>query len=613
MFSNIESVLMVLKFRHDRVTLYPHQVNGSEWLRLGSFGILAAEMGTGKTYTILDCIAQLDTEIYNQTDTGGNYLLLVPKALLSQIEGEVSKVLEIVSENRPLINIYHGNHKSLINAKITISTYHTFLNAYMNGIKFPLFDIVMVDECHVLRNHKTQMYTKMHKFMKTGLSRGASAYGLTGTPFVNKCQDMVNQVRLFGLVDPEFDIGDVNDINDYFYYVKKWDVLKSLPPIKQRKVIVDLNKAEIKINHAICLDFANYLQDVLLADRRPNMSFILSQITALIKTTSYAPKVFDNNAIQKFGASSKILVLKSLLTGHIDLDRQVVIFTKFRVSTQAIAYYLNKWDITVECYNGEGGQLDSFRNGDFKVLVATIQSASVGLNLQNANNVIMFDQWWNEAITRQAIDRCHRIGQTHEVNVYHLLARNTIDDKWLFKLRKSKVKVFKTLQEHGLSMARRQVKLDKESLSLLLRSVIEPTVDCTDIGMAQSINMTETIILDNLSKALKTFKERNFHGFGSPSFQSSSDECPTCLLPFSGEVHHITLGCGHRMCSGCLYDYAKSKCTNTISLSRSDIKCPICQDNDQPLFGEFNEHEFITRMALSVDTDAHVYSTVAKE
>jgi len=41
----------------------------------------------------------------------------------------------------------------------------------------------------------------------------------------------------------------------------------------------------------------------------------------------------------------------------------------------------------------------------------------VGLNLTNANNVILADMWWNPSVEDQAVDRTHRLGQEREVNV----------------------------------------------------------------------------------------------------------------------------------------------------------------------------------------------------
>ena len=52
-----------------------------------------------------------------------------------------------------------------------------------------------------------------------------------------------------------------------------------------------------------------------------------------------------------------------------------------------------------------------------RVLLCSTKAASLGLNLTMATRVILLDSWWNGATEDQAIDRCHRLGQTREVHV----------------------------------------------------------------------------------------------------------------------------------------------------------------------------------------------------
>ena len=42
---------------------------------------------------------------------------------------------------------------------------------------------------------------------------------------------------------------------------------------------------------------------------------------------------------------------------------------------------------------------------------------------------MLFDPWWNPAVENQAIDRTHRIGQTHQVIAYRLVVKNSIEEK----------------------------------------------------------------------------------------------------------------------------------------------------------------------------------------
>jgi SNF2 family DNA or RNA helicase len=53
----------------------------------------------------------------------------------------------------------------------------------------------------------------------------------------------------------------------------------------------------------------------------------------------------------------------------------------------------------------------------------------VGLNLQFASYVFLFDRWWNPAVEDQAINRAHRIGTQGAVTVTRFLSVNTIEQR----------------------------------------------------------------------------------------------------------------------------------------------------------------------------------------
>jgi helicase SWR1 len=57
--------------------------------------------------------------------------------------------------------------------------------------------------------------------------------------------------------------------------------------------------------------------------------------------------------------------------------------------------------------------------------------------LTGADTVIFYDSDWNPAVDAQAQDRCHRIGQTKEVNIYRLISEDTIEENiWKKALQK---------------------------------------------------------------------------------------------------------------------------------------------------------------------------------
>ena len=67
------------------------------------------------------------------------------------------------------------------------------------------------------------------------------------------------------------------------------------------------------------------------------------------------------------------------------------------------------------------------------VFISSTRAGGVGINLTGADTVIFYDSDWNPAMDRQAQDRCHRIGQTREVNIYRLVSQHTVEENILKK------------------------------------------------------------------------------------------------------------------------------------------------------------------------------------
>ena len=63
------------------------------------------------------------------------------------------------------------------------------------------------------------------------------------------------------------------------------------------------------------------------------------------------------------------------------------------------------------------------------ILLMSYGTGAVGLNLQFAGYVFLFDRWWNPAIEDQAINRAHRIGCKSQVIVTRFISKDTIEER----------------------------------------------------------------------------------------------------------------------------------------------------------------------------------------
>lgn len=67
-------------------------------------------------------------------------------------------------------------------------------------------------------------------------------------------------------------------------------------------------------------------------------------------------------------------------------------------------------------------------NSPYSVFLLSTRAGGLGLNLQTADTVIIFDSDWNPHADLQAQDRAHRIGQTREVRIFRLVTLDSVEE-----------------------------------------------------------------------------------------------------------------------------------------------------------------------------------------
>lgn len=75
------------------------------------------------------------------------------------------------------------------------------------------------------------------------------------------------------------------------------------------------------------------------------------------------------------------------------------------------------------------------KDSDYFVFLLSTRAGGLGLNLQTADTVIIFDSDWNPHQDLQAQDRAHRIGQRNEVRVLRLMTVNSVEERILAAAR----------------------------------------------------------------------------------------------------------------------------------------------------------------------------------
>lgn len=75
------------------------------------------------------------------------------------------------------------------------------------------------------------------------------------------------------------------------------------------------------------------------------------------------------------------------------------------------------------------------KGSEYFVFLLSTRAGGLGLNLQTADTVVIFDSDWNPHQDLQAQDRAHRIGQRNEVRVLRLMTVNSVEERILAAAR----------------------------------------------------------------------------------------------------------------------------------------------------------------------------------
>lgn len=425
--------------------LRPYQKMGYSWLVQNikyNFGcILADDMGLGKTIQVLTTILHFKEQ--NPYDNEPS-LIIVPPTLLSNWENEIKKFTPTLS-----YYIYHGSNRTF-----PLEEYDIILTSYgVIRLDLDMFSdkkwfICVIDEAQNIKNPNTQQTKAIKKVP------AINKIALTGTPIENKLTDywsifdFVNKGYLSSLdnfkanyvfrierLEEESTLEKFKTITKPFVLrrLKTDDNIKDeLPDKIVNDIYCSMTKKQILLYNAIIEGIFEDLEGKTGIERR---GIILNIITGLKQACNH-PAQYLRSDNPKINESGKMELLITLLENILYADEKVIIFTQYAKMGEIIQKLVSKKLKTdVLFLHGSLTQekrtevISTFQEDEnHKILVATLKTGGVGLNLTAAQNVIHYDLWWNPAIENQATDRVHRIGQEKDVMVYRFITKGTLEE-----------------------------------------------------------------------------------------------------------------------------------------------------------------------------------------
>merc|ERR1711971_478493 len=126
-------------------------------------------------------------------------------------------------------------------------------------------------------------------------------------------------------------------------------------------------------------------------------------------------------------------------------------------------------------------------DSDYFIFILSTRAGGLGLNLQTADTVIIFDSDWNPHQDLQAQDRAHRIGQTNEVRVLRLMTVNSVEERILAAAR-YKLNMDSKVIQAGMFNQRSTGSERRELLQSILRADDEDEEDENEVPDDDIIN-----------------------------------------------------------------------------------------------------------------------------
>ena len=406
----------------DNITLYPHQQEAVAWmngqsLRSPSGGILAHDMGLGKTIDVLYHIASFtDDEI-------GHNLIVVPNNLLKQWCEEFSSFIEDIVSDDFATYTTAKRTPDIRRYRVVITTYDTLLSDQRSN-RGELLDAkwtrIFLDEAHEIRNRKS-MRNRVINYLTA-----ETKWCLTGTPIWNSANDL-HSLKAF----VSFDAPD--RVDKSYMHIRTKDNLE-LPAYNMNDVDCKLTKEQLT-------EYKTFEKKILAATLRGEAhKKLLGNIVRLRHMCNHSDDQMNVENVKNWGTNAKFQKVQNIMD-NIPVGEKIVIFSAWLTSIQSLRKHLeDNGHTAISMFHGEmtmeerQADLVKFRDGYNNIMLVTIKCGGVGLNLVCANHIIIFEPQYSPFSEKQAIDRVYRIGQRKAVHVYRFYTKFTIEH-WMNSIK----------------------------------------------------------------------------------------------------------------------------------------------------------------------------------
>jgi non-specific serine/threonine protein kinase len=362
-----------------------------------------------------------------------------------------------------------------VTSDIVITTYD-IVRIDIEKFEKLMFDVIVFDEAQMIKNitaKRTSAVRRLNSVFKLTL---------TGTPLENNIREFysIMDLTLPGLLVDYEEFASWDDDYQLSYIVER-----TRPFILRRKKEVILHELPEKTEHDIYLPMnqqqkilyqkvVNEIKDTIANayQEKTGAQATIIALTALLRLRQIcvSPELIVPTYKEP---APKLEYLREKIVELSANKQAALVFSQFTSCLDIIEEHLKKEKISYLRIDGtvpvakRKAIIEAFQDekSAITVLLLSLKTGGVGLNLTRANYVFHVDPWWNPAVENQASDRAYRLGQKQHVFVTRLLMNHSIEEK-LMHLKKEKADLFAAVLEN--SQVKRTTPLSKKDFDFLL-------------------------------------------------------------------------------------------------------------------------------------------------
>jgi hypothetical protein len=422
--------------------LRPYQQAGFEWLsRLAHWGAgacLSDDMGLGKTLQVLALLLARASL--------GPALVVAPTSVCQGWQAEAERFAPRLNVKR-----FRAAERSAERAALldTLGPHDVLLVSYgvmqneIDTLESVEFASLVLDEAQAIKNASAQRSKAALRL------RGAFRVAVSGTPIENHLGELWSILSFTnpGLLgtSKRFEerfarpiaAGDDRRAADvlrrlvapFLLRRTKGEVLSELPAKTEITLHVELGAEERALYETLRQNAIQQLDAGAPAGQQRIR--ILAELMRLRRAACHPDLVLPGAGLP----SAKLAAFQGLCEELRAGGHRALVFSQFVDHLDRVRLWLNEAEIPHQYLVGATPEkeraraITAFQHGQGDLFLISLKAGGFGLNLTQADYVIILDPWWNPAAEDQAADRAHRIGQLRPVTVYRLVAKDTVEER----------------------------------------------------------------------------------------------------------------------------------------------------------------------------------------